>query len=44
MTWESAMRWARIRTGDDGRRRAVYGYRMNGFWFYAVGVSPRQRA
>jgi len=44
MTWEAAMRWARIRAYDDGCRRAVYGYRVRGAWFYAVGIAPRQRA
>lgn len=42
MTWEAAMRWARLRARDTGERHRVFAYAvsgvpMGGKWRYAVG-------
>ena len=46
VTWEAAMRWARVRAGETGCRYRVYGYEVlgnpglgwrPGHWAYAVG-------
>lgn len=50
MTWEAAMRWARIRAEDTGKRYRVYGYEVQGCeglgwrpgrWAYAVARTRR---
>jgi hypothetical protein len=36
MNWLAAMRWARLRSRDTGKRYRVYGYLRGGRWAYAV--------
>lgn len=54
MTWEAAMRFARIRARETGVRHRVYGYRVAGnpllgwhvpgSWRYAVGRARGEAA
>jgi hypothetical protein len=36
VNWLAAMRWARLRSRDTGKRYRVYGYLRGGRWAYAV--------